>query len=59
MRCPQCYSCFSTVYKTRKQGKKIKRYRICKHCSKSFSTTELTDPPKKDPDDDIYMIDDE
>lgn len=59
MRCPRCHCAMSTVYKTlRVTETKIRRYRSCRHCGKSFSTNE-TVREKKDDDEDIYIIDDD
>jgi len=62
MNCPKCHSNMTKVYKSRRVTKyKTRRYKVCLHCGKNFSSTEKVDPPKekKDPGDDIYIIPDD
>lgn len=64
MRCPQCNSAWSKVYRTMKIMKvKIRRYRTCQHCQFNFSTTEEANVPKvkrdRKTEDDIIIIEDD
>lgn len=59
MRCPDCNSGWSSVYRTMKVSNKIRRYRTCNHCGRNFVSSETTDPPKKDKDNDFYVISDD
>ena len=66
VRCPECQSPLSSVYRTMQVTEyRIRRYRRCFHCKHSFKTTEQVSEPKKkkvpakqfDEDDDFIVED--
>jgi len=71
IRCPSCNSRMTSVYRTMKMSNvRIRRYRICGHCTKRFSSIEILDDKyskehednrkRKDPGDDegFFVIED-
>jgi len=43
LECPDCGSCMSSVFKTRRFWGRISRERVCGHCGTRWSTTERSD----------------
>lgn len=59
LRCPRCNSAVSTVRRTMKIGKTVRRYRECFHCAKNFVTSEYAHAPKKEKKPDIRRVKDD